>query len=263
MVLIGVAGELVLLIKKFPFNPTSFPPIESLKKRLEVGSVVILILGLLVELVILPHSLLQVAGLNKEAADVRLKAAKLEQQIELAKPENQPIGSLTATVVLTEQGTNRTNVDPSKTATDAAFVKLLIGCSKHLTNGFPVGLFCTSCDRFPLSTSSVPDTATAWILEFGTTGLAHLESIIPQNATVRDANEWDIIEFDAPFLRPGTEIYGDITLTINSTIKKFEIPQQKIQSAKEIWPSAEQKGQDNLTRYFRVSLTNPVTVVSW
>jgi hypothetical protein len=81
LVLIGVAGELVLLIKKFRYNPTNFPPVESLKRKLEILSVVILLAGLVLEVVALPHSLLEVAKLERSNLElqVKLKQVRIDQ----------------------------------------------------------------------------------------------------------------------------------------------------------------------------------------
>ena len=80
MVLVGVIGELVAEFKKFPFNPTGFPPLESLKKRIEITSLVVLILGLLLEVVSLPHSVVEAANARKMAGE----ANKLASGNELA-----------------------------------------------------------------------------------------------------------------------------------------------------------------------------------
>jgi len=92
MVLFGVIGELVVEFKKFPYNPTVFPPLESLKKRIEITSLVVLILGLLLEIGALPHSMVEagdaqkIAGeANERASTNELAAKQLEIQLNETK----------------------------------------------------------------------------------------------------------------------------------------------------------------------------------
>jgi hypothetical protein len=102
MVFIGVGGELLLEVKKFPFNPTSFPPLGRSKRRIEIISLVVLLLGLFLEVVALPHSILESARLNKDAADMRLKAASLESR----SPGSLPVASIYAVASLEIEATN-------------------------------------------------------------------------------------------------------------------------------------------------------------
>ena len=107
-------------------------------------------------------------------------------------------------------------------------------------------------------------TGASWVLEFGSSGMGHFLSVIPPKAKVRDADEWDLIEFDAPFLQPGTEIVkGDITLTINSTKKKFEISPQNVAKVEKIPLTREQQVAGVVLSFRSPSMTNGVTVVSW
>jgi hypothetical protein len=96
MVLIGVCGEFLLEFKNFPYNPTGFEVLASGKRRIEIISLVILLLGLLLEVVALPHSLVESAGLKKEADDAKLLAADTQSNnlvlsIELEKLKNPSI----------------------------------------------------------------------------------------------------------------------------------------------------------------------------
>ena len=210
----------------------------------------------------------QAGQANERAAKFELAAATLEQKVAQTStdvanidPLNQPIAVLTADAFLLEQGTNRTKIDPSLPLGGALLVKLQFRCSKHLERESAV-LICTSCITYPMTTNSVPALeyidGIVWHLEFSATGLEPFGSVIPPNATVRDAGEWDEIEFDAPFLPPNTEIFGrNIMLTVNSTKMTFEIPPQKVEKAEIIQ-------QDSLGKKVRVFLlTKPVTVVSW
>src|SRR6266853_1577190 len=56
---IGCAGELWLVFKKFPYNPTHFPALEAPRRKLEITFLIILVFGLSCELVALPISLHQ------------------------------------------------------------------------------------------------------------------------------------------------------------------------------------------------------------
>ena len=216
----------------------------------------------------------QVEELRKQNDEHEAKEAELKQQIAQTStnvanidPLNQPIASLTASVSLMNLGTNRTNIDPSKPLGGAVFVKLRFGCSKHPEKGWIAELTCASCVNnvlFPAPVDSTNIIGSVWLLEFSPSGMGHFTSVIPPKANVRDANEWDAVEFDAPFLPPETEIFGGvIKLTINSTEKRFEIPPQKIQKAEKIPPTEEQKAQ-GITFLFRSpAITNTVTVISW
>jgi hypothetical protein len=194
------------------------------------------------------------------------------KQIAKNDPLNQPIASLTASVSLMNLGTNRTKIDPGKPFGGAAFVKLRFGCSKHPENGWPVQLTCVSCETSPVigtPTNKIPNFSdkpmgNAWLLEFGSSGMGHVLNVIPPKANVRDAVDWDAVEFDAPFLPPGTEIIrGDIILTINSTTKRFEIPPQKIQKAEEIPLTAEEKAKGVIFSFRSPAIAKSVTVISW
>jgi hypothetical protein len=78
MVLVGVAGELVSEFKRFPFNPTRFPPLESSKRRIEISSLIVLILGLLLEIVALPHSIVEAGDARKSAGEANERASTNE-----------------------------------------------------------------------------------------------------------------------------------------------------------------------------------------
>jgi hypothetical protein len=209
------------------------------------------------------------AKLEFAAAELKAKINETDTNVAKIDPLNQPIASLTASVSLAENGTNRTHIDPSKPLGGAAFVKLKFRCSKHPFNSWPYELICSSCETFPLTTNisgglNQSYKMVEWSLEFGSTGIGHFGSVMPPNATVRDADELDVIEFDAPFLPPGTEIMGgDITLTINSTKKKFEIPPQNILKVEEIPLTKEQKDQGVILSFRSYVTTKPVTLVSW
>lgn len=212
------------------------------------------------------------AKLEFAAAELKAKINDTDTNVANIDPLNQPIAYLTASVSLMNLGTNRTKIDPSKPFGGAAFVKLRFGCSKHPENGWSAELACASCETTIIigaPTNKIPSISdkpmgTTWLLEFGSSGMGHFLNVIPPKATVRDANEWDAIEFDAPFLTPGTEIIGgDIILIINSTKKRFEIPPQKIQKAEEIPLTKEQKEQGILLSFRSSVITNSVILISW
>jgi hypothetical protein len=293
MVIVGVIGEgAELVVKWVERRRGKAIPKKEVRWLLPVETLFfsILVLGLAMEF-LGSHEAMRIAdrenarlafesaGLNKKAEDARLETARLEQQIAQTStnvanidPLNQPIASLTASVLLMNLGTNRTNIDPSQPLVGAIFVKLRFGCSKHSEKGWIAELTCASCIKNALigvPTNRIPTVSdniigNSWLLEFGPSGMGHVTSKIPSKAKVRDANEWDVVEFDAPFLPPETEIIGgDIKLTINSTEKRFEIPPQKIQKAEKIQPTEEQKTQGITFSFLSPAITNIVTVISW
>jgi hypothetical protein len=69
-VVMGVVGEVWAFFMKVPFNPTSFPPLESKKKKVEKWSLIILLFGVFIELPATVNSL-------KEAADAGIKLENL------------------------------------------------------------------------------------------------------------------------------------------------------------------------------------------
>jgi hypothetical protein len=251
IVLLGLLLEMEWNEKNEKLRPPFFSPYKSLQgcgwKILMFGIVVEIVTGIAV------------------AAVEEIKEAK-------NNPLNQPIATLTASVSLMQLGTNRTSFDPSLPLGGAAFVKLQFGRSKHPEKGWGAELTCASCVIDPIlgsPTNKIPNLSderlgTSWILEFGSSGMGHFLSVIPPNATVRDANEWDVVLFDAPFLHSGTEIIkGDVILTVNSTKRTFEIPPQKVQKAEE-FPLTEEEKENGVVVSFRSNITtNPVTVVSW
>jgi hypothetical protein len=65
-------------------------------------------------------------------------------------PLNRPVESLTASVFIEEQGTNRTKVDPNKSPADAIFLIMYFGRPEIFTNGglsWQAGLICTHLER--------------------------------------------------------------------------------------------------------------------
>jgi len=94
MVTIGVLGELVLRFKKFPYNPTNFPPLETCKKFWEVSFEALLLFGLGLELIALPISLyesqIEIAGLKKQTEQLHKENLVLELKIQdrTITPEN-------------------------------------------------------------------------------------------------------------------------------------------------------------------------------
>jgi hypothetical protein len=85
VVWVGVFGEYKSEREKSPFNPTNFLALESKKEGHKKFWGWVLISGLALEAVasifVLVISNKEIAGLNKEAADERLKAAQLEAQL--------------------------------------------------------------------------------------------------------------------------------------------------------------------------------------
>jgi len=80
-VVLGLAGELWLVYENSPFNPQRPPPISVKHFKIERASVVLVAFGVLIELVTIPHSLLEVAALNKKVEELRSANDALEAKM--------------------------------------------------------------------------------------------------------------------------------------------------------------------------------------
>jgi len=217
---------------------------------------------------------LVIAGIVVEMVDAGVTAWEIKQADKI-NPLNQPIGLLAANVSLFENGTNRSRVDFSSPLGGKYVVWLKFRNSAHSDSGWPFELVCTSGNatlwttnpspgtHFPGSALFSPD-GLFWDLEFGSSSTARIMDVIPANATVRDVADLDSVEFDAIFLRPGTETSGGkIILTINSTKKVFEIPPQRVLKAEEIPLTKAEKDHGYLVRFVSPNINKTVTLVSW
>jgi hypothetical protein len=94
LVAIGVLGELWLLVKKFPCNPTNFPPLEFKKHKFETVFLLTVCVGVSLELIALPISLYKT---HVEIRTINNNVTKIE-------PVNQPLSDISAFVSLTVKG---------------------------------------------------------------------------------------------------------------------------------------------------------------
>lgn len=268
IVIIGVTIEGVEHFKKFPRKDNARKhQIEKLGWFLVVAGLAMEFLG--------DHAAKRItdqegARLNKEAADARLETAKLEQQIietsnnvVRVDPLNQPITSVTATVMLLQGGTNRSLViEPLLGSQHIPIIKLLVGASAELKDGWPVELFCTSCERSVATDNLGNPLVNAWNLEFGFGGLSQMMNLnsVPQIASVKEAKKWDTVELDAFIIPKNSDIIGgEVTIIVNSTRLNFAIPPQKTVSSTQDWMKWMQKGNSAMSH----PSSNSVTVVSW
>ena len=88
LVVAGLAGELWLIYENSPFNPNRPPPISVKHFKIERRSVVLVAIGVAIELATVPHSLMEVATLNREVQEIRAKndALELKAQDRTIKP---------------------------------------------------------------------------------------------------------------------------------------------------------------------------------
>jgi hypothetical protein len=146
------------------------------------------------------------------------KIASAEAKI---APLNQPIRSLSASVVLRQSGLNPIEL----TNQERFFVTLDFADSKTYSPGrWPVHLICTSFEKCLAHRGLSVDTW--WYLEFDLTGVANEGwSSVPE-VPAKMANEWDLVMISAYFLRTGDVIVGGgkITLRVNQSTIKREIP---------------------------------------
>jgi hypothetical protein len=96
-VLVALGGETdVILRRVFPDRAVDLLPPEAKRKKLKKICEWLLIVGIAGEIGCLPFSLYGTASAERDAAEARLEAAKLELQIEQNKSENHPITSISA-----------------------------------------------------------------------------------------------------------------------------------------------------------------------
>jgi hypothetical protein len=124
------------------------------------------------------------------------------------------------------EGTNGLSFDADKTFAKI-FVTLTFGNSEQFKNGRPEYILGCKSSKHKLF-GNPSGIETVWDLEFGQGGFMDRGRLTDKDVAGK-AKEWDTVEFDAFFLPADTEVvFGEITLTINSTIKKrFTIPPQK------------------------------------
>jgi hypothetical protein len=265
----GIIVFVGLLIEKAAdWMNEKFMPNEEYKphKTLEDVGWTILMVGILAEIAVGFALAAKDEIVERQTAN---QIAQTSTNVAKIDPLNQPIGLLTASVSLFEIGTNRSNLDFSTPLGGKFLVRLKLRNSEHSDSAWPFELVCTSGDT-RLGTTILPVSADisfnmlVWDLEFGSSLEARTADRIPTKATVRDADDLDSIEFDAPFLRPETEISGGIiTLTINSTKKVFEIPPQRVKKVEEIPLTKEQQEQGYIVVFISPQINKTVTLVSW
>jgi hypothetical protein len=146
-----------------------------------------------------------------------VKSEKTATVIENARPENQPITSVTAFAWLSVLGTNFWNIDPVK---DHHFVTLSFAQRDPAKSYMAFRLVCKASESF-----GNPEERD-WYLEFGpdpTSPLTNLRT----NDTVKTADEWKMVLLQAKFLHSRTPILkGDVTVIVNSRVMHFPIPPQ-------------------------------------
>jgi hypothetical protein len=145
---------------------------------------------------------------------------------------NQPITSITATVMFFQIGTNSSTFSSLKQSdvTDNAFspplITLKIGSSEKLktADSMPVRLVCSSC-----KSSADNGGYTQWLLDFSSSGEAGLVSVFPSNIPLKDANKWDTVDIQSVFLPVGTTIQGGVVvLCLNGSKRWINIPKQNV-----------------------------------
>lgn len=136
-------------------------------------------------------------------------------------PNNFPIASVSAQVLIVEKRTNHVTPDPL----GFGQTPLTIGASEQTGFWRPdmaPNLICSKCDSIQRND---PDGENMdWILGFN-------QNIIfsPFNGSAKDAAKWDVIKLQASFLPDEAVILGGTArLTINSTFEDFVIPLQKL-----------------------------------
>ena len=137
-------------------------------------------------------------------------------------PLNQPITSVGAVVWFsTEGGTSRTAVDNLNKLMNPRTIHLAFGPREEVVKpGWPT-LFCSDWLNY------FDGTNTHWGFQFNQNLL--IDPV--QNEIVRDADNWNTFFIEVRFLPPKTKIVGgQITLFVNATIKKFNIPPQTLKS---------------------------------
>ena len=111
--LIGVGEELWLLAQKLPVPQPDLPALEAKKHRQETRAVILVVVGVALELVVVPHSLKEVADLQAKNLALEAKLLGVETNImqtsnNVAKidPGNAPISGMSATAILIVMGTD-------------------------------------------------------------------------------------------------------------------------------------------------------------
>jgi hypothetical protein len=174
-----------------------------------------------------PHKVLELVGwcilmfgISIEVAVAGWSANDAWQTRQIAiknDPNNLPIASVSAQVILVYAGTNRLNIDPVRLGA----CNLTIGSSQQ-TNfwrpGLPWNLCCSSGESIPRNDSTGENTM--WMLYF------KQDVMFPNfSGSVKDATTWDTIKLQAAFIPNETIILGGtVRLTINSTFRDFVIP---------------------------------------
>ena len=205
----GIIVFIGLLLEKFAdwMNDRFLGGTDKPHKNLELAGWCILMFGIFIEIA--------VAGWSaNDAWQTRQMAIK-------NNPNNFPIASVSAQVLLVEKGTNCVPRDPL----GFGQTSLTIGSSEQTSFWRPdmaPNLTCSKCDSIQRND---PDGENMdWILSF------NQNVIFPSfNGSVEDAAKWDVIKLQASFLPDDAVILGGtVRLTINSTFKDFVIPLQRI-----------------------------------
>jgi hypothetical protein len=211
----GIAVFIGLLLEKFAewMDDRFLGGTHKPHKTLESIGWSILMLGIFAEIA--------VAGWSaNDAWQTRQMAIKND-------PNNFPIASVSAQVLLVEKGTNRVPRDPL----GFGQTSLTIGSSEQIGFWRPnmaPNLTCSKCDSIKRND---PDGENMdWILSF------NQNIVFPTfNGSVKDAAKWDAIKLQASFLPDDAVILGGtVRLTINSTFRDYIIPAQTIKHSADL-----------------------------
>jgi len=89
LVVMGLAGELWLVYENSPFNPNRPSPVSVKHFKIERASVVLVAFGVAIELVAVPHSLMEVAQLKRANLELGTKLVALEGKMQPRKITNE------------------------------------------------------------------------------------------------------------------------------------------------------------------------------
>ena len=220
LVMIGVAGEVAC----------DWNEMSGRLARAKKLSAILLVVGLAIEFIEAAKSDLEIATLNKEAANARLETAKLEQQVAETRtnvanvdPLNQPISDISAFVEFNVRNIDPTNLTPFRFSANSS----LSICETTEQARFGAGTlpFLSSERVSPFKSidikSSHETQGYSIRYQMNSTHGIDLETVS------RITNE-NFLTIDVSFLPMDSEIEsGFALLKINSTDRKFNILPQK------------------------------------
>lgn len=216
LVLIGVFGEGFEILAKIFFKKWA----RKHELRLEIVGAfcwILVVVGLAFEI---PDA----AKTDKEAADARLETAKLELQIEQAKPENRPIVSISATARILVKG-DRYMHSPITDDNWRSGIGFCIG-----TNISQM-IFSLSATKSDVEMANIlgKNTDREYFITFHKNPSS---SVLPDDAGWgKPANIFNAVEsfvLEMPQIETNTEVLsGSVVVTANDLNWVFDVPQQK------------------------------------